>query len=1144
MSDETRKIENRLASDEAAQAKFQTYFLNVSGRLPSLVQSVDEPIAESETCDVFKGRKTETGDYVIIKVLKLDPKRNRAEIMRKVEFLKSLNYPNYQNYRKYQEYLEKSREYEWLQPEHPLIHSIVSRIPGYDAIADFFKSRKYPDYREYCKYRKYGKYLESYRRREEFPWKHPLIQSLISYVPGSDVIEEAQSESEGAAPKKFTVGTKHAYLIMDYIPGRGLNEVLHESRPNPIPQARVLDWGCEILWALSYMHRYGHIHGKVRLSHIILRDWQISRRGERIALIDYDMLARGGEIEPTDMPNVRNFEKLEKEYPETPEEEKKKSEWLKKGVRRDVYCTGYVMFRLLTGKNAPQSFIDLNLGCAPMSSEQKKAQEEDMAALREGQALSASAGKGLFGKARRSLRSFASDRVNRVILKALAQDGYQTADEMLKALYRLPKLDLGNVLRWAVCFVAASASAVLLWNAMQWKDLGLWQKARLERMDTQAATSVKARDMGDYTSARNFALQAVAQEDGKPSPPETPAAQRALAKASGVYDPTKGYKPQYSAVLRGQLVSAEFSPDGKRIAALVNDTIPRVPEKLLQILDAANGQNLIEPLFLGASASADAKFLNDTRIFCVSATESAVYDLKTGKSVWNVSYPGESAAVSGDGETVAGADWTSRTVRIYDAQTGAVLKELSLPENTPPQKDENSPPQEDESNFSVLTLTGRVLALDRDGQHLAVTVDSGETLFFTRAETEWKSVSLYPLDDIGLNPEFLRVEGGFVGNYFFYCFSASLSSGVTRSVCGRVNAGQPTVLDRRFRRVEHDAMHISVGENGCYLSKKDQLLFMGEGDTVLRALLPTTDGVIRFLRHHDKWILLGTESSFVVLYEDAGSYVVAQLDTWQVNTWEVTRDPEADFQLSAVSADHLLLGGHKSDRLTVLGWREETGELAFSYGKGADGEDPEGHAAVYLCSDGQSAIVARNSGFQIIGGKTDEPVSFSQRPFRLLYLRDPEHPESEVLQAVYYDNSYERFFAKSGEKDDSPSATTQFVTASYRIDQRLGRVEIYDRNDTDASAPLWSDIFKDDLVRASQTGDNLILSMRDDRRQYSLMLNGNFETIAEIGCDCDAMPDGTLIFDAGRGNLRKGKVYTVDEMRTLAERNEGQVMGW
>ena len=161
MSDETRKIENRLASDEAAQAKFQTYFLNVSGRLPSLVQSVDEPIAESETCDVFKGRKTETGDYVIIKVLKLDPKRNRAEIMRKVEFLKSLNYPNYQNYRKYQEYLEKSREYEWLQPEHPLIHSIVSRIPGYDAIADFFKSRKYPDYREYCKYRKYGKYLDT-----------------------------------------------------------------------------------------------------------------------------------------------------------------------------------------------------------------------------------------------------------------------------------------------------------------------------------------------------------------------------------------------------------------------------------------------------------------------------------------------------------------------------------------------------------------------------------------------------------------------------------------------------------------------------------------------------------------------------------------------------------------------------------------------------------------------------------------------------------------------------------------------------------------------------------------------------------------------------------------------------------------------
>ena len=74
-----------------------------------------------------------------------------------------------------------------------------------------------------------------------------------------------------------------------------------------------------------------------------------------------------------------------------------------------------------------------------------------------------------------------------------------------------------------------------------------------------------------------------------------------------------------------------------------------------------------------------------------------------------------------------------------------------------------------------------------------------------------------------------------------------------------------------------------------------------------------------------------------------------------------------------------------------------------------------------------------------------------------------------------------------------------------------------------------------DVSFISRTGDNLLIGYRglEDGSRFALLLNKNFETLAELPNLCDLL-DGALFFDNGKGSIRKTPVYTLPELLDAA----------
>ena len=79
------------------------------------------------------------------------------------------------------------------------------------------------------------------------------------------------------------------------------------------------------------------------------------------------------------------------------------------------------------------------------------------------------------------------------------------------------------------------------------------------------------------------------------------------------------------------------------------------------------------------------------------------------------------------------------------------------------------------------------------------------------------------------------------------------------------------------------------------------------------------------------------------------------------------------------------------------------------------------------------------------------------------------------------------------------------------------------------------------LYDAAQVGEYLVtFYLTTDGKYYGLLLDANGNTIADLPNLCDALPNGTLIFDDQRGALYQGHVYHLDELTAMARERLAQ----
>lgn len=138
------------------------------------------------------------------------------------------------------------------------------------------------------------------------------------------------------------------YLVMDFVPGQDLRQILHETWESgtPIPEKTVLAWATQIIDALIYLHQHSPpvLHRDIKPSNIRLTP------NERIKLVDF------GLVKLLDNDDARTITVVQGRGTAlyTPLEQYGGDSG-HTDIRSDIYALGATLYHLFTGRNPPSA---------------------------------------------------------------------------------------------------------------------------------------------------------------------------------------------------------------------------------------------------------------------------------------------------------------------------------------------------------------------------------------------------------------------------------------------------------------------------------------------------------------------------------------------------------------------------------------------------------------------------------------------------------------------------------------------------------------------------------------------------------------------------------------------------------------------
>ena len=610
------------------------------------------------------------------------------------------------------------------------------------------------------------------------------------------------------------------YTVMDFIEGESLDKIL--KRNQIPPQFQVIQWACQLLEALAYLHSrppYGILHGDIKPANIMLRP-----NGD-ICLIDYNIALALGEdgavkvgyslgyaspehygsvdVEDNKPYSDGNTVKIKTIIPSadgissgaSPGRSSGRRQGMMLDVRSDLYSLGATLYHLLCGKRPSK----------------EASQVEPLGA------------------------DVCSPAVSAIIQKAMAPKPdmrYQTATEMLTAFHQLHKKDI-RVIRhkrrmagWAaglsILFLAGGASTLI----------GMKRLERTKECLALAEYSANYLAEGDISGAVSLALQALTERKSMLEPPVPPQVQKALTDALGVYDLSDGFKSADIVELPSAPFAVRESPEGTRFAVVY-------PYETA-VFDMGSGEKIAEfPMV--ESALADVAFADESRIVYAGQQGVTAYDLDTGKTLWT-GQAATTVAVSGDGSVAACVNRDEDHAVLYRMSDGTELMECSF----------EGQHMETAANDIFANPHNRIFSLSEKGEFLAVSFAGGGLWIFDLE---------HPDDNMILYDEtnYSHFEGGFCGRYF--AFAANKSD---ESMFGLIDTGEGFCIGSLESR---DNFHLKADRKGMYLANGNLLVRLDPDTLEETELAYTNDADITGFSVGESYVLTATDDNGFSIYD-------------------------------------------------------------------------------------------------------------------------------------------------------------------------------------------------------------------------------------------------------------------------------------
>ena len=141
----------------------------------------------------------------------------------------------------------------------------------------------------------------------------------------------------------YFVEGENEYLVMDFVQGKSVEDILKEREYAPLPEPQVLAWAHELLDTLAYIHSYGVIHRDIKPANI-----RVKVDGH-VVLVDFGLFKLWDPRNPATQMALRGAG-----TPQFAPPEQMDSSFGHTDARSDIYSLGATLYTLLTGHAPPR----------------------------------------------------------------------------------------------------------------------------------------------------------------------------------------------------------------------------------------------------------------------------------------------------------------------------------------------------------------------------------------------------------------------------------------------------------------------------------------------------------------------------------------------------------------------------------------------------------------------------------------------------------------------------------------------------------------------------------------------------------------------------------------------------------------------